>query len=1004
MLRAIVSVLSGLLLMVVLVGRADAQQASGIAGTVRDTSGGVLPGVTVEASSPALIEKVRVVVSDTEGRYNIVDLRPGTYVVTYTLQGFSTFRREGIVLTAGFTATVNADMQVGAVEETITVTGETPLVDTQNVRRQLLVSEEALSVLPVSNKHYNMLVTLTPGLAGMADVAGSYTTQIGEGFHGKTGTRMQIDGMGVQNLAGTGNFSYQLNAAVIQEITVQTGGISAESHADGMLVNIIPKEGSNVFSGSLSGVYTTGSFAGDNLSSALRDRGLERGSELLEIYDAGVAVGGPIKRDRLWLFTAHREWGNSRLFAGVYWNKTQGTPFYTPDLDRPADSHQWFESHALRMTWQAAERHKVNVFADVQDACVCRTYTPNNRGQAPEALNAYHFRPTGVYQTSWSAPMTNRLLLDGALSFAINDWPQFRAPGVEAGHISILEQSTGMRYNSRITTDDPNEQRRYSQRFSVAYVTGSHAFKFGLYHEQARLLQYRTTNDSHVAYTFNNRVPVSLTQYATPYTLGSNMKADLSVFAQDQWAIRRLTLNVGARFEYFNAYVPAQTIPAHPFGWLPERRFDRVNGVPSWTDLNPRLGAAYDVYDDGRMALKFSIGRYTRKTGVDIAGQNNPIVTSVNEVTRAWNDVNRNYVPDCDLRNAAANGECGPYQNQNFGQTRITTRYADEVLKGFGVRPYNWDLTAEVQRQLGSSMSVTAGYYRNWFGNFMVTDNLAVTPGDFSPYCVSAPRDSRLPGGGGFDVCGLFDVNPAKFGQVSNLIRPASDFGEEKQVADFVGLTIDARFASGLRFGGGIDTGRILQDVCFDVDSPGVTIGTNVNLPGVATPTNVPGVGAITIPHTATTVDGRKTCRNSSPLGANTQIKLNGSYPLPGETFVSVVLQNLPGVQRLAELAVPAAEIAQSLGRPLAGNARTATVPLLAPQSEFEDRITRLDMRVSKIVRVGQRVRVQGNLDIYNVLNSSSILTLTNAYGPRWLVPTAIIEPRIFQFSADVSF
>jgi hypothetical protein len=799
---------------------------------------------------------------------------------------------------------------------------------------------------------------------------------------------MQVDGMGVQNMAQAGNFSYQLNSAIVQEITVQTSGISAEGHADGMLVNIIPKEGGNTFAGSISGLYTKGSsFAADNMTDALRNRGLETGSELLEIYDAGVSLGGPIKRDKLWFFTAHREWGNSRLFAGIYWNKTQGSPFYTPDLDRQADSHQWFESHALRVTWQASQTHKFNFFADMQDACVCRTYTANNRGQAPEALNSYHFRPTGVYQGSWSAPMTNKLLLDGGLSFAINDWPQYMAPGVETSHLSILEQSTGMRYNSRITTDDPNEQRRYAQRFAVSYVTGSHAMKFGFYNEQGRLLQFRRTNDSNLAYTFNLGLPVSLTQYATPYTLENRMKADLGIYAQDQWAIRRLTLNLGARFEYFNAYVPAQTIPAHPFGWLPERRFDRVDNVPSWTDLDPRLGAAYDLYGDGRMALKVSIGRYTRKTGVDIAGANNPIVTSVNEVTRAWTDSNGNYVPDCNLANRAANGECGPYQNQNFGQTRITTRYSDEVLKGFGVRPYNWDLNAEVQRQLGSSVSVTAAYNRNWFGNFTVTDNLAVTPANFSPYCVTAPADSRLPGGGGFEVCGLYDINPDKFGQVDNLIRPASDFGRQRQAADFFTFTANARFARGLRFGGGFDAGRITNDVCFDVDSPGAG-------------TSLPGVSATPTPHSATTINGEKTCRAATPLAG---IKLNGSYPLPGDVFVSAVYQNLQAPAYTADWAAPTATIARSLGRNLSGNVRTATVPLINPQAEFEERTTRLDVRVAKTVRIG-RMRVQGNMDLYNVLNSSSVLTVTNAYGPRWLIPTGVLEPRILQFSAEVTF
>ena len=139
------------------------QTASGIAGTVRDTSGAVLPGVTVEAASPALIEKVRTVVTNDEGRYNIVDLRPGTYVVTFTLPGFSTVKREGIELTAGFTATVNGDLQVGALEETITVSGATPLVDTQNVRKQTVMSTDLLDTLPMSTKNVNTVATITPG-------------------------------------------------------------------------------------------------------------------------------------------------------------------------------------------------------------------------------------------------------------------------------------------------------------------------------------------------------------------------------------------------------------------------------------------------------------------------------------------------------------------------------------------------------------------------------------------------------------------------------------------------------------------------------------------------------------------------------------------------------------------------------------------------------------------------------------------------------------------------
>ena len=268
------------------------QQASGIAGTVRDASGGVLPGVSVEAASGALIERVRVAATDGEGRYNIVNLPPGTYAVTFTLQGFGSLRREGIVLTAGFTAPVNADLQVSTLSETITVSGETPLVDTQNVRRQTVLTSETLDVLPTSVKNPNALIGVTLGLSGIADVGGIYATQVGGNFHGKGGTRTQFDGMSVQNM--TGNAGYQLNPALVSEMTLQASGITAEGNAEGVLINMVPKDGGNLFAGTLSGLYTNSSLSGDNLNDDLRARGLSSVNRPLNVYDI-QAIG---RRDK----------------------------------------------------------------------------------------------------------------------------------------------------------------------------------------------------------------------------------------------------------------------------------------------------------------------------------------------------------------------------------------------------------------------------------------------------------------------------------------------------------------------------------------------------------------------------------------------------------------------------------------------------------------------------------------------------------------------------------
>jgi len=764
---------------------ARAQQSpSGIAGVVRDTSGGVLPGVTVEAASPALIEKFRSVVTDGEGRYNIVDLRPGTYAVTFSLTGFNTLKRDGITLTAGFTATVNADMQVGALAETITVTGAAPLVDTQNVRQQKVVSAELLATLPSGSKALQNLVTLTPGMNGTPDVGGSSGLYRSNGpraatYHGKAGVKVMYDGLNILSSGGTGaSNGYLPNQAFAEETTIETGGISAESAASGISMNVIPKTGGNTFSGNVNTLIATERLQSDNLTDELRNRGVAFTGKVLRLYDLNLLAGGPIKRDKLWFFTAFRMAGNRNSVGGQYFNKTQGTPFFTRDLDRPQYRKEWVKSLGGRFTWQASQKNKVSGFADVQG------FFNRGRGEfvSPEASSlAFNLSPQGLFQVSLNSVRSSKLLLEAGISYAMNQWP-FPSPGddfmrVSPNDISILDQSTGFRYNAKSTYNNIVDQFRYAERFAVSYVTGSHAFKTGIQMEQGINNQDLIVHGD-VNYTFLGTVPNSITQYATPY-LTKNRMRDLGIYTQDQWAIKRLTLNYGLRFDYFSGYVPAQGLPATRFVPI-AREYDRVGGAPSWTDLNPRVGVSYDLFGNGRTALKASMGRYLEQLGAGIANDNNPIVRSVLSANRTWNDANGNYVPDCDLTNLAANGECGTINNANFGKNNPNaSRYDPDLLTGFAQRTYAWDISTEVQHQLRPGLSLTAGYYRNWSGNFRTTDNQAVTPADYTPFCITAPVDPRLPGGGGYQVCGMADVAAAKFGQVSNLITQASQFIEK---------------------------------------------------------------------------------------------------------------------------------------------------------------------------------------------------------------------------------
>ena len=340
--------------------------------------------------------------------------------------------------------------------------------------------------------------------------------------------------------------------------------------------------------------------------------------------------------------------------------------------------------------------------------------------------------------------------------------------------------------------------------------------------------------------------------------------------------------------------VPAQQVPASRFRAV-ARDFARSTTSRCWTDLNPRLGVVVRSVrqrPDRAQGVPGPISR--RQLGAGIASANNPIVTSVNNANRTWNDANGNYVPDCDLTNFAANGECGPIDNSNFGKNNPNaTRYADEVLRGFTApRDLRWDLSTEVQHQLRPGVSVTGGYYRNWAGNFRATDNLR---GDARRttvrICITAPVDARLPGGGGYQVCGLYDVAPAKFGQVNNLVTKASDYlrgggrrhlrlgasacAGQATAPPAANRTSSAsastRGSAGIQLGGGVDTGRTVNDNCFVIDSPQQLLN----------------------------------CRVVTPFKAQTQVKVFGSYPLPADFVVSGTLQNLSGAPIEANYPAP---------------------------------------------------------------------------------------------------
>jgi hypothetical protein len=408
-----------------------------------------------------------------------------------------------------------------------------------------------------------------------------------------------------------------------------------------------------------------------------------------------------------------------------------------------------------------------------------------------------------------------------------------------------------------------------------------------------------------------------------------------------------------------------------------------VYNVPNWKDISPRVGAAYDLFGNGKTAIKASAGRYVDLESTIVGNENNPAVALSASTTRTWNDVDRDYVPDCDLVTPVANGECGPSTNRNFGTPVIIRRYAADVLEGWGVRPYNWQISASLSHELRPNLGLEVSYFRGWHGNFRATQNRAVSAADFDAFCVTAD-------GGGYQVCNNFDVKPSKFGQTDFFVTQASHFGEASKVYSGMQAVVNGRFGQGGFFTGGVAGGRTTWDSCAFRSRPDVTVA-------------LPGFGALP------TTQAPQYCHATSSWSADTQVKFTAGYTLRWGIQTAAVFQNLPGVDSPVTLLVPNATAAATLGRNLSACGATAActasiiVPITAPLSTAEERQTQLDLRFSKRMSVGQ-TQVRPRVDVYNVLNANSVQSLTTRYGPTWLTPGEILSGRLVKIGVQLEF
>ena len=983
-------------LLLFLPGLAAAQE---IGGTVTDTTGGVLPGVTVEVRSPDIIEQVRTAVTDGNGLYLVVALEPGTYSVTYSLPGFGTLVREGIELSTGFTANIDVQLTVGDIAETITVSGATPVVDIQNVDQRAVMDRELIETIP-SGKSISALGLLVPGMVG----AQAYGTSLQQDSGGLTAQIMQrmaihggnaedqvinINGMDVAEPHTQGGDLGYFPPENFEEMAFNYSGNSAEFETGGVSINMIPREGANAFSGTVHTAFSFPALLANNLDDDLRSRGLESATELEENWAFSPSVGGPIVEDRIWFFATHSSRVADLVASGLFHAQDPSAFVYAPDFSRPGVDQATAREQSINFTIQATQKDKFKAYWS-------NSATDRPRYLQGRALGALFVTPeaavnnqvrTNVYQLNWVRPHTNRLLFEAGVSHLPfgYDLPHAEdaylgAPGVfEVAPLRASRNSSSWLSGTDVYIS-PKNVNYYTG--SMSYVTGSHNLKVGLSFNQQRTStsgqsQFWTQLWTARGNPFRARFYAGLGQIDTASSLG--------IYAQEQWTLDRLTVNAGVRFDRVRTGYPDLVRPSNQ--WVSQPFLIEGQDVADWKDFQPRLGLAYDLRGDGKTALKFSASRYGSRDSTDWSQSVNP-AGSNRTSERTWLDGAVCLDPSVcipgdgfvqgDPTNPAPNGELiGPNTNLAWGLPRITTFHDPNWAFGWGSRESNWEYSGGIQQELVSGMSLDVAYFRRVWVARSVVDDRALSSGDFELGTVNVPSDPRLPGGGG-GTLSFYDQRPGTLAVPDALTVRADDFGGETETWNGFDVTVDARIED-ILLQGGLSTGRTSRNYC---DLQGA-------LPE-ALPTRAAagtfGADTMVLEH----------CDRSENW--LTQVKLIGSYTFPYDIQVSATLQNQNGPERAARLVFTESSLDQFVL-----HSGGVELNMIEPGTLYGERFNQLDVRFTKILNFGG-ARLRAMLDLFNVLNANAVMAEDSAWGPSWLAPVVIMPGRLAKFGFQLDF
>jgi hypothetical protein len=969
---------------------------STIAGTVRDSSGALLPGVTIEVSSPALIEGSRAAVANESGQYRIIDLRPGIYTLTFSLTGFNTVKRE-LELSANFTATIDTQLSVGALEESVLVSGASPVVDVQSNVKQQVLARDVLDAVPTARTIQSIGQLVLGVTLNVPDVGGSRAMQqtyFATRGNGSAQTIVMVDGLITNGLQGDGGVQAYHNEALVQEAVYQTAGGNAETITGGLNMNLVPKDGGNMFNGGAKFTRSPKSWQGDNLSDRLRAFDIGSVDAIENFYEWNLEQGGPIVRNKVWFFAAYRHARYDKPVANVFVLPEGVAPNLAfvectrnPGSCEPGISDEKVKHPIGRLTWQVSERHKLSAFMDR-----AFRFRGHSMGSSTDPETSSVVWNTPIYAAGavkHTSTLSSSLLLETGFSFNRERYDNLYQPGIKAErgtadwyrNVRKQDTSTGFAWNAA-TAELLNYPDRYNVQASLSYVTGAHTIKVGFLEAWGKYYRsYEANADLYQRY--NNGVPSQVLVLNTPISIEEDMNSNRGIYAQDSWRLDRLTLNYGVRFDHMVQSVVEQSAQIGRFASLPA--YEGFS-LPTWNTWSPRFAAVYDLFGNGKTAVRGGVNKFVAAMSTGLAQLYSPSALQ-NTTVLPWNDANGDDIaqgergctfgtPGCEINFASLPA--------NFG-VRALNRF-DPDLK----RPYQISMNIGVSHELVPGVSTAFEWYRNDFKDMTERNNVARTADSYTPVDVVSPIDGS--------VIRVFDVKPAFRTAVENVDSTDRDL---KRAYNGFDLSVNARVPGGIRAFGGFNLERTRTNTC--------TAGTDPNFQAYCDQTtyDIPWrkqfkmTVLYPLPWYGISVSAAWQSLNGYLLGTEAQqfgpFTAGTGFDRPNGigTFYRVTptlryAADCTGPCRPGELVIPNMQSAE------------IQVPLIPANTEFTPRINQVDFSVSKSFTFG-RITMLPKFDVFNALNSDDYTAVeTSQFGAAaYQRPSQILQGRIVRFGAD---